>query len=738
MQVRTRSTWWLVLVAGTLVACGGASGAEDGAQPESDDASADVGRLDATQLPTDARHDGTTGHDASADAVAPQDASAEASAPDDANAHDVISSDRALVDVQIDGTFDVTTEVSSDASNTTADAQVETGPPADATSDFGKPCSAGSDCASGLCVKLADDSTVCTVPCTAGVCPTSDWRCGPPTAGGPDVCWPRGDFLCRPCESDADCRFTHEGQSTGDDAACVRNISKIGEIALDEGGFCGVSCDANRACPAGYDCTTVANSNIKQCVKSDHKCACRGNWVGLGYETSCSIAVTGTGTCTAKRECLAAGDPTDCGAATPSSEKCNGVDDNCDGNTDEGADALCPNDLLSCTTATCQGALGCGQVLAADSCLIDGSCYTVGAAGPAGPCDQCQPSTSSSGWTHIADACAIGNQCIPAGTVNPANPCEICDPLRSTTTYSPILDKCLIGGSCYDSNTTNPGNFCQVCQPATSRTTWTLKANTCFIAGQCYGAGATNGSLTCQICDPQASTSNFSINAGTCLINNTCYTSNQTNGSNVCQRCVPTTSKTQFTNSPASTVCQAGDTCYNDAHCASGSCPARTFIQDGNEINDTYVNATFTRTSNECDDQGATGSGVLSGSGDDDWFRVNFTENTTFCAVDPYITANTNGATAELCVYTKCSSGVNDGVDCQDGSSSSSALAGSGYVGCCKTGINPGFHPSHDCKQPCSGFLCIDGDDDSADVRVLVQNLSSTAACGSYSWSMHF
>src|SRR3954470_20454215 len=86
MQARKGSAWWLVLVAGTLVSCGGAAGAEEGAQPENDDGSADVGRVDAPQLPADARRDGSGGHDASTEAGLRGDTGAEASAPDDASA----------------------------------------------------------------------------------------------------------------------------------------------------------------------------------------------------------------------------------------------------------------------------------------------------------------------------------------------------------------------------------------------------------------------------------------------------------------------------------------------------------------------------------------------------------------------------------------------------------------------------------------------------------------------------
>jgi hypothetical protein len=44
-------------------------------------------------------------------------------------------------------------------------------------------------------------------------------------------------------------------------------------------------------------------------------------------------------------------------------EVCNGVDDNCDGQVDEGGDALCENDS-PCAEATCQGAAGCVSHLA--------------------------------------------------------------------------------------------------------------------------------------------------------------------------------------------------------------------------------------------------------------------------------------------------------------------------------------------------------------------------------------
>jgi hypothetical protein len=107
-----------------------------------------------------------------------------------------------------DAADDVAPTDASDAADATADALVdtETVDAADVLPDvepFG-PCQTGKDCPSGVCV-LGPDGMVCTQACLGGDCPKG-WQCMAVSADDPSlVCtWPHRE-LCEPCGSDADC-----------------------------------------------------------------------------------------------------------------------------------------------------------------------------------------------------------------------------------------------------------------------------------------------------------------------------------------------------------------------------------------------------------------------------------------------------------------------------------------------------------------------------------------------------
>jgi hypothetical protein len=243
------------------------------------------------------------------------------------------------------------------------------------------------------------------------------------------------------------------------------------------------------------------------------------------------------------------------------------------------------------------------------------------------------------------------------------------------------------------------------------------------------------------------------------LINNTCYNSGDANPANTCQQCLPCdaapvpvgavcgslgqqqASKAQFTNSPVTRQCAAADTCHNTGSCnGSGACnwPLK---QDGNESNNSSASATNEGGFNECDSSGQfiAASGLLSGSGDPDWFGATFSESSGICVVDPSISLDSKGQSARLCVYTRCTNSQNSSqsMTCNGGATADN-LTVPGYYGCCKSGINPAFSFDSDCEQ-CNGpFGACTGDDDSASVYVRVDNLSALQVCSDYSFSMHF
>jgi hypothetical protein len=205
-------------------------------------------------------------------------------------------------------------------------------PPTDSSSDqltqeegaAGWPCVSDGDCLSSLCIPTPDGQQ-CTTTCI-DECPFG-WQCllyGPSLPDELFVCVPTDVDLCRPCETNGDC-FT-DGTDGGQ--ACV----SYGP----DGNFCGTACDLDDDCPQGYFCqiaNDVAGSSVAQCVRSGGDCPCKQRFVDVGATTLCYHENV-YGLCPGERACLGAG-LTACDAPTPDAEACNGLDDNCDGSVDE-------------------------------------------------------------------------------------------------------------------------------------------------------------------------------------------------------------------------------------------------------------------------------------------------------------------------------------------------------------------------------------------------------------------
>jgi len=160
-----------------------------------------------------------------------------------------------------------------------------------------------------------------------------------------EVIDPRLANLCRPCRVHAD---------------CLAGLGPSEDLCVDqgpEGSFCGVDCSAE-ACPPGYFCQTVpipGGGTSKQCVPSGFVCACTARFIEQGAETACFVE-NAYGTCQGLRRCNAGG-LAGCDAPLPLPEVCNDKDDDCDGETDEGLDGSpCEN---TNTWGTCPGVERC-------------------------------------------------------------------------------------------------------------------------------------------------------------------------------------------------------------------------------------------------------------------------------------------------------------------------------------------------------------------------------------------
>ena len=206
--------------------------------------------------------------------------------------------------------------------------------------EAGAPCGAAADCLEGYCIQTGDGRKC--APTCVDECPFG-WACLLHAPSQPDevyLCVPTNVDICRPCAENADC-FAN-GADAGQ--ACV--------VYGSDGNFCGVPCAENDDCPEGYACkasTDVTGGEETQCVLEKGLCECKQWFVDNGAWTECSNT-NDWGTCAGERQCLAGG-LTDCSASEPAPEMCDGEDDDCDGGVDEdtsGGDCLVANQFGSC------------------------------------------------------------------------------------------------------------------------------------------------------------------------------------------------------------------------------------------------------------------------------------------------------------------------------------------------------------------------------------------------------
>ena len=211
---------------------------------------------------------------------------------------------------------------------------------------FGCPCATGEDCESGYCFS-GKYGSICTKDCVTD-CPKG-WQCKS-IVQGPDVvylCIPKAEFLCEGCTDDKECG--------GSSDMCIA-------IGTTGGRYCGFACNTDDDCPAEHHCELSEGTqgvSGRQCVPDTQSCVCPADMVGTSQP--CSLS-NDFGTCYGDRTCQGASGWSPCTAVQPAVEICNGKDDDCDGDVDEGfpsESCKVENDNGSCSgTRSCQGAQG--------------------------------------------------------------------------------------------------------------------------------------------------------------------------------------------------------------------------------------------------------------------------------------------------------------------------------------------------------------------------------------------
>ena len=187
---------------------------------------------------------------------------------------------------------------------------------------LGDPCTDMDDCDSGFCLATPEGS-VCTYTCVEE-CP-SGWSCqgidNPVEEGLVFVCVPTWWDQCKSCTKHSECGAI--------DDYCVEFEG--------EGRHCTTHCKEDSECPKGHSCQAVTipefDDPVKQCYPVTMSCVCTALSSGMTKECTQSNEY---GTCFGDYTCDGEMGWSECTALAPSPEDCNGVDDNCNGSTDEG------------------------------------------------------------------------------------------------------------------------------------------------------------------------------------------------------------------------------------------------------------------------------------------------------------------------------------------------------------------------------------------------------------------
>lgn len=363
--------------------------------------------------------------------------------------------------------------------DTTISVDTQTGPVC--PGGEGCPCTEANDCDNNLCIDTPAGKrcgTKCIESCPEG------FACQIITRGGADglqVCVPRWGFLCAPCKTDAQC-----------ESALGSHASRCIVYSKTQGNYCGSTCDADSDCPADFACesrNTITGEARKACVRKDGICPCSPRAASETLSTVCQ-ATTDLGTCPGTRTCEKAGEIGACSAPPAVAEVCDGVDNNCNGATDDG---LC-DDKNPCTTDGCvKGGSECthtpttGKCDDGSACTEDDACEAKGSCGgKAIVCDDKNPCTQDSCkattgcvYTPHNKPCSDGNACTAndlcdgkgacvglsinvSATCNDNNVCtaDTCDAKATGTDLDAGCTHTPTAGTCEDGNPCTNGDAC--------------------------------------------------------------------------------------------------------------------------------------------------------------------------------------------------------------------------------------------------------------------------------------
>ena len=563
----------------------------------------------------------------------------------------------------------------------------------------GGPCSSDDECKAGLFCSREDVDGFCIQPCSASctgdLCCPDGYYCGellhvPGIGADVLVCFPDSSVPCRPCDTDGDCGTI--------DAAC-----------LDGGGhgaFCAVPCGPAGECGDGFQCDAPRDDGF--CIPAAAECECPEFADFLNASTSCWISSV-HGTCTGERHCEASG-LTGCSAPEPAQETCDGVDNDCNGATDEDGEAHC-DDTTGCTDDFCLLGACVNDVWDGFCSVGGGYCATHGEKKQGDPCQICNTDVADDDWSSSASSCDDGDSCTESDLCK-AGVCQgtafVCDDGKVCTEnvcdgeggcqYPRVDGWCLIADICYEPGAFNPEMACEACNPNQSKDDWTPvtdcdDGDPCTLDDQCVEGICAGIPVQCEdgtdctsdLCDPDTGSCTFTPNHADCDDGDVC------NGVESCEtgvgcvegvglECDDGNHCTDDDCGPVgcsyqnnTTDCDDDDACTEGDQCVSGLCVAGLLLDcdDGNPCTD-----------DSCDPQG----GCLNG------FNEDACDDGDVCTHD------------DICQSGSCVSGplleCDDGNPCTDDSCDS-------VQGCLNGNNTEPCNDGNACTVP---DLCQDGD----------------------------